>query len=170
VKPPLVVFAGLPGVGKSTLATRVGTALPAPVLTVDHVDRVLAAYGVSEPRPGFTAYGVVARVAEAQLALGLPVVVDAVNPVASARGIWRDLADRTGAPLRVVEVWMSDLVEHRRRVEARFDADPAGGWPTWEQVERRRKEYEPYIGRRVVVDTSVSGDKLPGILSWVTTP
>jgi predicted kinase len=167
VIPKLVVFAGLPGVGKSTLATRVGAALRAPVLTVDHVDRVLTAYGVVEPRPGFTAYGVVARLAEAQLALGLLTVVDAVNPVASARGVWRDLADRTGAPLRVVEVWCSDLAEHRRRVEARFDADPAGGWPTWEQTEARRAEYEPYIGRRVVVDTSMPGDKVPPILTWI---
>jgi hypothetical protein len=93
--------------------------------------------------------------------------VDAVNPVAGARGVWRDLADRTGAALRVVEVWCSDVAEHRRRVEARFDADPAGGWPTWEQTEARRAEYEPYIGRRVVVDTAMPGDKLPPILTWI---
>ena len=48
----LAVFAGLPGVGKSTLAEQVGTALPAAVLAVDTVDFTMSAYDVTEPRPG----------------------------------------------------------------------------------------------------------------------
>jgi predicted kinase len=167
VKPPLVVFAGLPGVGKSTLAARMALALPAAVLPVDPVDRALAGFGVTEPQPGVAAYAVVAALAERQVEIGLPVIVDAVNPVAGARTLWVGIADRTGAPLRIVEVWCGDADEHRRRVEARFASDPDGGWPTWERTLRRQAEYEPYIGRRVVVDTSVPGDPLPGLLDYV---
>ncbi|GIF71783.1 AAA family ATPase [Asanoa siamensis] len=163
--PRLVVFAGLPGVGKSTLAARVGAALPAPVLAVDTVDRVLRAHELTEPRPGVAAYGVVGALAEAQLAMGLHAVVDAVNPVAAARAAWPELSDRTGAALRVVEVWCADMAEHRRRVESRHAAAPVN--PDWEQVVLRMAEYEPYVGRRLVVDTSVGGDPLPGILSWI---
>jgi predicted kinase len=166
VKPPLVVFAGLPGVGKSTLAQRVALALPAALLPVDPVDRALAARAVTEPRPGVAAYAVVAALAEVQLALGRPAVVDAVNPVADARRLWVDIADRTGAPLRIVEVWC-DAAEHRRRVEARRVDDPDGGWPTWETTLLRKAEYEPYIGRRVVVDSSAPGDPLPGLLDYI---
>lgn len=161
MKPPLVVFAGLPGVGKSTLAARVARALPAAVLPVDVVDRAL------DGPPGVAAYGVVAALAEHQVEIGLPVIVDAVNPVAAARALWVGIADRTGAPLRIVEVWCGDASEHRRRVEARYAADPSGGWPTWERTLRRQAEYEPYIGRRVVVDTSVPGDPLPGLLAYL---
>ncbi|SNT52188.1 Predicted kinase [Asanoa hainanensis] len=164
--PRLVVFAGLPGVGKSTLAARVGTALAAPVLTVDHVDRVLRAHDVVEPAPGVTAYDVVAALAEAQLAMGLTVVVDAVNAVAAARATWPALCERSGAALRVVEVWCNDMTEHRRRVETRHAAAP-DGHPTWEQTVLRMAEYEPYIGRRLVVDTAIAGDPLPGTLSWI---
>jgi predicted kinase len=165
VTPRLVVFAGLPGVGKSTLAARVGTALGAPVLAVDTIDRVLRAHELVEPKPGVAAYGVVAALAEAQLGMGLDVVVDAVNPVAASRATWPVLCERTGAALRIVEVWCGDMAEHRRRVESRHAAAPVN--PDWEQVVLRMAEYEPYVGRRLVVDTSAPGDPLEGALSWV---
>ncbi|WP_254910114.1 AAA family ATPase [Micromonospora sp. NBS 11-29] len=91
--PLLVAFAGLPGVGKTTLAVRVGAALRAPVLPVDPVERALGRYGLAGDVPAMAAYGAVAGLAEVQLGLGLSVVVDAVNPVASARGLWHDLAN-----------------------------------------------------------------------------
>ena len=165
MNPRLVVFAGLPGVGKSTLAARVGSVLPAPVLAVDAVDRVLRGHKIVEKRPGVAAYGVVAALAEAQLAMGLNVVVDAVNGVAAARANWPALCERTGAALRIVEVWCVDLAEHRRRVETRHAAAPVN--PDWEQVVLRMADYEPYIGRRLIVDTSAGGDPLAGTLSWI---
>ncbi|MFJ8578588.1 AAA family ATPase [Micromonospora sp. NPDC093277] len=162
--PLLVAFAGLPGVGKSTLAARVGTALGAPVLPVDPVERALGRYGLVGDVPGMAAYGAVAGLAEVQLKLGLSVVVDAVNPVASARGLWHDLAERAGVPLRVIEVHCGDEAEHRRRVEARL---PDGEFPTWEQTLVRRAEYEPIIGPRLVVDSAVAIDPLPAILTYL---
>ncbi|WP_329102658.1 ATP-binding protein [Micromonospora sp. NBC_01699] len=160
----LVAFAGLPGVGKSTLAARLGAALNAPVLPVDPIERVLAEHGVFNDQAGLISYGSVAALAEVQLGLGLPVIVDAVNPVASARGLWHDLAERAGVPLRVIEVWCADEAEHRRRVEERVAAPLV---PTWEQTLVRRAEYEPYIGPRLVVDTSIPGDPLPAILTYL---
>ncbi|SBT48631.1 AAA family ATPase [Micromonospora narathiwatensis] len=162
--PLLVAFAGLPGVGKSTLAVRVGAALRAPVLPVDPVERALGRYGLVGDVPGTAAYGAVAGLAEVQLGLGLSVVVDAVNPVASARGLWHDLAVRAGVPLRVIEVHCGDEAEHRRRVESRL---PDEHLPTWEQTLVRRAEYEPIIGPRLVVDTAVDTDPLPGILAYL---
>ena len=76
--PVLVAFAGLPGVGKTTLAARVGAALRAPVLPVDPVERALHRYGLTGDVPGMAAYGAVAGLAEVQLGLGLSVVVDAM--------------------------------------------------------------------------------------------
>ncbi|MGB2569471.1 AAA family ATPase [Micromonospora citrea] len=163
----LVAFAGLPGVGKSTLAGRVGAALGAPVLPVDPVERALARYGLVGDVPGTAAYAAVAGLAEVQLGLGLSVVVDAVNPVAGARGLWRDVAERAGVPLRVIEVHCGDEAEHRRRVEARLPAEPDPFAPTWDQVLVRRAGYEPIIGPRLVVDTTVDLDPLPAILTYL---
>src|SRR3954466_11398711 len=110
----LAVFAGLPGVGKSTLAARVATELPATVLAVDTVDFTLQRYEVTEPRPGYAAYGVVAALAEVQLEIGHHVIIDAVNPVKAARQLWVELAERLGVPLRVVEGVCGDDAEHPR--------------------------------------------------------
>jgi predicted kinase len=163
----LAVFAGLPGVGKSTLAGQAGARLPAPVLAVDTVGRALHAYKVVEDRPGLAAYGVVAALAEAQLGLGHHVIVDAVNPVPAARQTWVELADRAGVPLRVVEVLCGDEAEHRRRVDARYAARVDDGVADWVYVLERRAEYEPYLGPRLVVDTALAGDPLPAILSYL---
>ncbi|WP_432899245.1 AAA family ATPase [Micromonospora matsumotoense] len=168
----LVVFAGLPGVGKSTLAGQVGVALGAPVLPVDPIERALARHGLTGPGAGLASHGsglvgydALAGLAEVQLGLGTSVVVDAVNPVAGARGLWLDLAARAGVPLRLIEVYCGDEAELRRRVEARHAADPLA--PTWEQVRRRGAEYEPLIGPRLVVDTTIAIDPLPAILRYL---
>ena len=163
----LAVFAGLPGVGKSTLAARVANELPACVLAVDTVDFTLQRYEVSEPRPGYAAYGVVAALAEVQLSNGQHVIIDAVNPVKAARQLWVDLAERVGVPLRVVEVVCGDDAEHRRRVEKRYAARDHDGIPDWVRVLERQAEYEPYLGARLVVDTHLAVDPVGPVLDYL---
>lgn len=159
----LAVFAGLPGVGKSTLARQVGTALPATVLAIDTVYQAMRRddVTVAEPLPGHAAYQVVAALAEAQLRLGLSVVVDAINPRKAVRRLWSDLADDLGVPLRVVEVVCGDEAEHQRRAQGRT----AGEWP---EALRLSGDYEPYIGPRLVVDTSVADDPVKAILGYLS--
>ena len=164
----LAVFAGLPGVGKSTLAERVGAVLPAAVLAVDTVDFTMRAYDVTEPRPGYAAYGVVAALAEAQLRMGHHVIIDAVNPVKAARQIWVELAERLDVPLRVVEVVCGDDAEHRRRVESRFAARSHDGVPDWVRVVERQAEYEPYLGPRLVVDTFLATEPVTAVVDYLS--
>ena len=164
----LAVFAGLPGVGKSTLAARVATELPACVLAVDTVDFTLQRYEVNEPRPGYAAYGVVAALAEVQLSNGQHVIIDAVNPVKAARQLWVDLAQRVGVPLRVVEVACGDDAEHRRRVEKRYAARDHDGIPDWVRVLERQAEYEPYLGPRLVVDTFLAEEPVGPVVDYLS--
>jgi len=168
----LAVFAGLPGVGKSTLAARVAAELPATVLAVDTVEFTLQRYEVTEPRPGHAAYGVVAALAELQLTIGHHVIIDAVNPVRAARQLWADLAERLGVPLRVVEVVCGDDAEHRRRVEARYASRGHDGRPTvppdWVRVLERQKEYEPYLGPRLVVDTFLATEPVAAVVAYLS--
>ena len=103
-----------------------------------------------DERVGLAAYTVGEAVAEGSLAAGATVVIDAVNPVEEARRAWRELAQRAGRPLRVIEVTCSDPAEHRRRVEQRT-ADLDHDLPTWSDVVAR--EYEPWTEERLIVDT-----------------
>jgi predicted kinase len=158
----LAVFTGLPGVGKSTLARQVGAALPATVLATDTVHEAMRRddVTVAEPLPGHAAYQVVAALAEAQLRLGLSVVIDAINPRMAVRRLWSDLAEDLGVPLRIVEVVCGDAAEHQRRVEERAAGE-------WSEALRLSGEYEPYIGPRLVVDTSVAKEPVKAILDYL---
>ena len=151
----LIALAGLPGAGKSTLATALGRALGAPVLSVDPVEGALLRAGIERSdRTGLAAYLVVAALAERQLDLGLTPVVDAANYVEPARQTWRDLATRRRVPLRWIEVVCTDEAAHRARLEARGDYLPGFYAVTWADVRRRLAETEPWTDDRLVVDTA----------------
>jgi predicted kinase len=151
VTPLLVALGGLPGSGKTTLAAALAPRLQAAVCRVDAVEAAMWHAGVARDQPtGLAAYAVAHAVARATLAVGTPVVVDAVNPVAEARDGWVALAGEVGARLVPVEVVCRDRFEHRRRVAERVSDIPGFVVPTWEQVQAL--DYEPWLGDRVLVD------------------
>jgi predicted kinase len=151
--PRLIVLSGLPGSGKSTVAEGVALALRAPILSVDPIEAAMWLGGIREHLTGVAAYGVAAAMAAEQLALGLSVVIDAVNPVEAPRAYWRDLAHTRAAVLVIIETVCSDLAEHRRRVEARRRDIPGMPELTWARVQQARDLFEPWSDFRLVLDT-----------------
>jgi predicted kinase len=148
----LVVFAGLPGSGKSVLARGVADAIGATYLRIDSIESAIVST-LMPYRDNPVGYVVAERVAADQLVAGRDVVADAVNGVAAARAGWVALAAGTRAVLRFVEVRCSDAAEHRRRVETREPEMPGQGVPTWEQVLRRRYEpWPPELPARLIID------------------
>jgi len=143
--PRLIVLAGLPGVGKSTVAREIARALGASWLRVDTIEAAMLKAGLPRSfKTGLAAYVVAGDLAEARLELGGDVVIDAVNAVEPARQMWRDLADARGARLTFVEVVCADPAEHRRRLAARELATPPLPTPTWEEVEAVALDYLPW--------------------------
>ncbi len=149
----LIVLAGLPGAGKTTVAAALARRLPATFVRVDAIETGLVAADLVErlEEVGPAGYVVAAQLARACLGAGLHAVVDAVNPVAVVREAWQALATETGAALLLVEVVCSDPVEHRRRVEARSADLPRLRVPTWEDVVTRH--YEGWSADPLRVDT-----------------
>jgi predicted kinase len=149
--PRLVVLAGLPGAGKSTLAQALAERTGPLWLRVDTVEAAILKAGLSRSfETGLAAYLVVRDVAETHLRLGRDVVVDAVNGVEPGRRLWRELAEELGAERVVVEVTCPDPAVHRQRVESRPMPTPPLPAPTWDEVLRR--EYEPWTEPVLSVD------------------
>ncbi|MEE6167136.1 MULTISPECIES: AAA family ATPase [unclassified Mycolicibacterium] len=156
-KPVLVVLSGLPGVGKTTVARRVSSAVGAVHVRLDTIEAALTASGVVDRAGGWAAvpdagYRVAYAVTADFLTAGRDVVADSVNPLAVTRQAWADTARAAEALLIEVEVICSDRELHRRRVESR-SSDIAGlTVPTWQQVEARA--YEPWNRQVLRVDTA----------------
>lgn len=166
----LIVFGGLPGVGKSELARRVAGELRAAYVRVDAIESALVTAGLvaNQQSVGPAGYQVAEEIAHSNLSAGIAVVVDAVNPVAVCRDGWRRVSQATGARLEFVEVICSDEAEHRRRVQSRTSdlADLVA--PTWEQVQQR--EYEPWDDPVLVVDNVDVGAAVRLILTALAAP
>jgi predicted kinase len=152
--PLLVVFAGLPGTGKSTLAGAVAERLDAIWLRVDVAGAAMVKAGLTRSfEAGLAAYIVAQDIAAVHLRLGRNVVLDAVNAVEPGRAMWRGLATEYGATLSVVETICSDSAEHRRRVETREAPTPPLPLPTWAEVVGL--EYEDWKEPVLTIDTVV---------------
>ena len=150
----LIVVAGLPGSGKSTMAVDLGRALKCAVLGVDQAEAAMWRAGVSPSAPTHhAAYLVVAALAAEQLALGHDVIVDAVNGPEPARAQWRDLAGQLDAELKFIVVECGDDDIFRDRVEHRSRSIEGFPEPTWEGVLRRRAEFPPWTDDRLTIDS-----------------
>lgn len=116
----LIAMAGLPGVGKSTVARGLAVRFPAVLVNVDEVESALVRAEFERSfATGLAAYLVAEQVADANLALGQHVVVDAANYVSYARAMWTSLAARHRVGLLFVEVVCTDLAAHAERLASR---------------------------------------------------
>lgn len=149
----LIVMAGPPASGKSTIAALVSRRLGCALVSVDPIEAAMWTAGVSRDQPtGLAAYVVAEAVAREQLRLGHDVIIDAVNDVEAARQQWRDLARVAAVDVLFVEVVADDAEEHRRRlVERRRDIE---GFPEpdWESVRARVRALSAWDEDRIRLD------------------
>ncbi|CAG7582439.1 MULTISPECIES: AAA family ATPase [Rhodococcus] len=150
--PVLVVLAGLPGSGKSTIARGLAQSLGAAHVRIDSIEQAILDSSLAAPSVAEAGYRVGYAVARDILRGNVSVVADSVNPIDVTRDAWRTVARDLDASLAEIEVVCSDEQEHRRRVETRV-VDVAGlRVPTWSDVVRR--EYQPVDSSVHVLDTA----------------
>jgi predicted kinase len=147
----LIIFSGLPGVGKSSIARHLAGDIGAVYLRVDSIEQAILDSGVTKSLED-AGYRAAYAVATDNLRLGRTVVADSVNPLALTRRAWRAAAQQAGSISVDVEVICSDANEHRLRVESRACDIVGLVQPTWREVMDR--PYEAWDTAPLVIDTS----------------
>ncbi len=147
----LIIFSGLPGVGKTAIAKELARQLGALHLRIDSIEQAIRDSGVSEPLND-KGYRVAYAVAEDNLRLGHTVIADSVNPIPLTRDAWLAAGNRAHVKAVEVEIACSDPQRHRERVENRSAEITGFRLPTWDEVVSRH--YEPWNRTHIIIDTA----------------
>lgn len=159
----LIVFTGLPGTGKSSLAEEVGKRLSIPVFAKDWLEATLVqselvASNIDKPL-GSAGYQLLTVLAERQLVLEQSVILDSVASTQSIRNTWKQLVKKYQAEWRVVECICSDESLHCSRLAGRQRYIPGWHELSWLEVVRVKEYYSPWMEERLIVDMVDSFEK-----------
>lgn len=151
-QPTLVIFSGLPGSGKSTLAERLARELRWPLLRIDDVA------GNVPPGADYRFWDekilVLLNIAEAQLELGVSVIVDSVF-MGADRLHAQEIAQKHAAIFRPLYCYVSDELLWEKRVSARFEELQNPEVATWERIQHQRQWFAPWqAGTALFVDAA----------------
>jgi predicted kinase len=151
-----VVFTGLPGTGKSTLADLTAQALNVPAFAGDWLMGALKPARpvlVNLDRDTYLQLyrSLLRSLIHRQLILGQSAIVDCVVPD-TVLDDWRQLAAEYDASLLVVECVCTDEVLHRSRIEGRVRGIPGWHEVGWDHVERMRAESPALQTDRLTLD------------------
>ncbi|SFB01748.1 Predicted kinase [Pseudomonas sp. NFIX10] len=150
----LIVFSGLPGTGKTTIAKGLVDTIGGLYLRIDTIEQAIRNSGALARDVGRSGYMVANELALSNLDLGRTVIVDGVNPVIESRLAWSEIASRAGVRLMNIEVICSDKNEHQRRVETRLGDISGLTPPTWQSV--LDHEYEAWAEAPFTIDTALT--------------
>ncbi len=148
-----IVFTGLPGTGKSTLAEAVARRLAVPIFAKDWLQGALVQAGLTQSeRLGYASYDLLTSLAQRQMEMGQSVILDSAASFERIRAQWRTMAAKHGADWRVIECVCSDETVHKARLHGRARGIPGWHELSWADVEKVKNYFEPWQEKRLVVD------------------
>lgn len=140
-KPRLIILAGLPGSGKTTLARLLAKELSLVYLRVDSVEAPFNAYYPDAGSHG-EGYEALINLARENLKLANDVIIDTVNPFHLTRAMFMSLDKEMDLETFQFEIKLKDKSLHKKRVEERKSDIRNLKVPSWQEVLDR--EYEEW--------------------------
>ena len=160
--PQLIVFAGMLGTGKTSLARAVARQLRAVYLDKDTIKECALDLAErmkldqAQQLAGPLSYELLIGLARDNLSLGLPVVLDSPAGYQAFRERVKGLARSAKVELRLIECICTDEKLLRQRVESRAQDLPAHRTRDWATYQHEQTQFERLTERRLVVDTAES--------------
>ncbi|MBK9923899.1 MAG: ATP-binding protein [Anaerolineales bacterium] len=137
----LIIFSGLPGTGKSTLAERLARTLRFPLLCIDDV------IGEVPENAGIPFWdakvSILLDLIEAQLKLGLSVIAESVF-MNTDRHHAQELARKYQAQFLPIYVYVSDEAVWQERVTTRFHQTNDRHVANWERIQHQRERFRTW--------------------------
>ncbi|MSQ41870.1 MAG: hypothetical protein EXR65_02395 [Dehalococcoidia bacterium] len=174
--PALVLLAGLPASGKSTVAGTLAARAGAAYLSSDAVRKQLAGLdpraraegtfrgGLYDDAITERTYAELRRRAAAHLEAGAPVVLDATYASARQRAAALALAAERGVPALIAELRLTDD-EARARMAARRDDPLRTSDATWELYQRQREAFEAVTAAEAPAHLVLDATQTPAALA-----
>ncbi len=166
-QPTLVIFSGLPGMGKSTLADKLARKLRWPLLRIDDV------IGEVPEDAGIAFWdskvAVLLDLVNTQLELGLDVIVDSVF-MNMDRQHAQELARKYEARFLPIYVFVSDDKVWEERVTKRYNEMNNKDVATWERVLHQREHFAKWEADTALFIDSVEAveQNFEKVLEFVT--
>jgi predicted kinase len=172
--PLLIVFAGMPGTGKTSLARAVARKTAATYLSKETIKATAIALseklnlGRQEELAGQLSYELLVNLARDNLTLERPVVLDSPAAYGLFRDRVRQLARAVRAETKWIECVCTDEDLLRRRLEGREGSGRSNAWAAYQ---RDRPRFEQLTDRHLLVDTAETmATNLSRILDYLGYP
>ena len=150
----LIIFSGLPGTGKSSIASVLAKKINAFYIRIDTIEQTLASVNGGGKGSDPSGYVIAYALCKENIANNPDAVVitDSVNATKMTRDHFRKIAISVHKPFIEREVICSDKNEHRKRVENRCGDIEGMNLPNWERVMKRK--YEKWDREHLVIDSA----------------
>jgi len=156
----LILFSGLAGTGKTTLANAIARELVIPVISFDYfINYALPRHVMTDPGnwTNQDVFEMMNKLAEQQLALGVSVILDAVYFSQEARDSVRAIAEKHSARFRVIHTVCSDEHVWRERVLKRAEDSVPDETPAqWDSIMAELDKFQPWSQAEALLVDSIN--------------